>query len=78
VQEHAERLSRDDLQQQLQAVLADGDRSPNGGDYAALDIAGEAVIVVRNKAGALKAFANSCRHRGSQLLTGNGNCNKIK
>jgi choline monooxygenase len=113
VQEHAERLSRDDLQQQLQAVLADGDRSPgippacyaddgllaleqsavfladwvglgradrwpNGGDYAALDIAGEAVIVVRNKAGVLKAFANSCRHRGSQLLTGNGNCNKIK
>jgi phenylpropionate dioxygenase-like ring-hydroxylating dioxygenase large terminal subunit len=54
------------------------DRWPNSGDYSALDIAGEPVIVVRNKAGVLKAFANSCRHRGSRLLAGNGNCKKIK
>ena len=58
--------------------LGRSDRWPNSGDYSALDIAGEPVIVLRNPAGELKAFANSCRHRGSQLLTGDGNCSKIK
>jgi phenylpropionate dioxygenase-like ring-hydroxylating dioxygenase large terminal subunit len=54
------------------------DRWPNPGDYSAFDIAGEPVIAVRNRDGKLKAFANSCRHRGSQLLNGDGNCSKIK
>jgi len=58
--------------------LGRSDRWPNQGDYSALDIAGEPVIVVRNKGGDLKAFANSCRHRGSRLLAGDGNCKKIK
>jgi phenylpropionate dioxygenase-like ring-hydroxylating dioxygenase large terminal subunit len=58
--------------------LGRGDRWPNSGDYSALDIAGEPVIVLRNRTGKLKAFANSCRHRGSLLLTGDGNCGKIK
>lgn len=54
------------------------DRWPESGDFSALDIAGEPVIVVRNRAGELKAFANSCRHRGSKMLSGDGNCSKIK
>ena len=58
--------------------LGRSDRWPHGGDYSALDIAGEPVILVRNKAGVLQAFANSCRHRGSRLLAGDGNCKKIK
>ena len=58
--------------------LGRADRWPNSGDYSAMNIAAEPVIVVRSKSGSLKAFANSCRHRGSQLLTGNGNCKKIK
>lgn len=59
-------------------ALGRSDRWPQPGDYSALDIAGEPVIVIRNRAGELKAFANSCRHRGSRLLSGEGNCNKIK
>jgi phenylpropionate dioxygenase-like ring-hydroxylating dioxygenase large terminal subunit len=58
--------------------LGRSDRWPRSGDYSALDIAGEPVILVRNKAGVLQAFANSCRHRGSRLLAGDGNCRKIK
>jgi len=54
------------------------DRWPNSGDYSAMDIAGEPLIVVRNKHGELKAFANSCRHRASRMLSGDGNCKKIK
>ncbi len=48
------------------------------GDYAAFEIGGVPLIVVRSRAGELKAFANSCRHRGSELLAGSGNCRKIR
>ena len=58
--------------------LGRADRWPNAGDYSALDIGGVPLIVVRNKSGELKALANTCRHRGSQILTGDGNCKKIK
>ena len=58
--------------------LGRADRWPQSGDYSALDIAGEPVIVIRNRAGELKAFANSCRHRGSRIVDGDGNCKKLK
>ncbi len=58
--------------------LGRADRWANAGDYSAMDIGGVPLIVLRSKSGALKVFANSCRHRGSQLLSGNGNCKKIK
>jgi len=59
-------------------ALSRADRWPAAGDYSALEIGGVPLIVVRNKSGELKAFANSCRHRGSQILTGDGNCKKLK
>jgi phenylpropionate dioxygenase-like ring-hydroxylating dioxygenase large terminal subunit len=58
--------------------LGRADRWVNAGDYSAMDIGGVPLIVLRSKSGALKVFANSCRHRGSQLLSGDGNCKKIK
>ena len=48
------------------------DQWPAPGDFSALEIAGHPVIVVRDKAGNLRAFANSCRHRGTLLLEGSG------
>lgn len=54
------------------------DRWPEAGDYSAFDIGGVPIIVLRNRAGELKAFANTCRHRGSMLLEGSGNCRKIR
>ena len=41
---------------------------PAAGDYLALDLAGESVLVVRSKAGGLRAFYNTCRHRGCRLV----------
>lgn len=38
------------------------------GDYFALDIAGEQVVVIRGKDGELRALSNNCRHRGTPLL----------
>jgi Rieske 2Fe-2S family protein len=39
------------------------------GDYFVRTIAGESLIVVRGHDGALRAFFNVCRHRGTQLCT---------
>ncbi len=43
-------------------------RIPNAGDYFVFEYGrGESVIILRNGAGAVKAFHNVCRHRGSRL-----------
>jgi phenylpropionate dioxygenase-like ring-hydroxylating dioxygenase large terminal subunit len=54
------------------------DRWAAPGDYSALDIGGAPIIVLRDNEGALRAFANTCRHRGSKLLEGDGNCGTIR
>lgn len=47
------------------------------GDYETLELAGVPLIVLRDKEGVLRAFANTCRHRGARLLDGEGNCQAI-
>jgi hypothetical protein len=37
---------------------------PKPGDHRVLDVLGQSVLLVRNGAGALRAFYNVCRHRG--------------
>jgi Rieske 2Fe-2S family protein len=38
------------------------------GDYFTTDVAGESLIVVRDKRGTIHGFYNVCRHRGSRLI----------
>jgi Rieske 2Fe-2S family protein len=38
------------------------------GDYVVKELAGESVLIVRTRSGALAAHYNVCRHRGSQLV----------
>jgi Rieske 2Fe-2S family protein len=38
------------------------------GDYRVLELAGESILMVRAKDGALRAFYNVCRHRGCRLV----------
>jgi glycine betaine catabolism A len=38
------------------------------GSYRLIDLQGERVLVVRGNDGALRAFANMCRHRGAELV----------
>jgi Rieske 2Fe-2S family protein len=45
------------------------DRLTNPGDYFLSDVAGESVIVTRSADGALRAFFNVCRHRGTRMCT---------
>jgi Rieske 2Fe-2S family protein len=40
---------------------------PASGDHRVIDIAGESIIVVRNRDNVLRAFYNVCRHRGARL-----------
>lgn len=40
---------------------------PQPGDYLQADVAGESILVTRNRAGGLSGYYNVCRHRGSQL-----------
>ena len=41
---------------------------PGTGDCLLVEVAGESVIVLRGRDGAVRAFYNVCRHRGSQLI----------
>lgn len=47
------------------------------GAYVTIEIAGHPIAVVRDKEGALRAFYNVCKHRAHELLSGEGNVNRI-
>ncbi len=47
------------------------------GEWRSMEYLGESVIVIRGDDGALRAFANVCRHRGSRLVDGNGGCARV-
>ena len=47
------------------------------GDYLTCDIAGQPVLVLRDRSGDIRAMSNVCLHRMSTLLTGTGNTRAI-
>ena len=40
---------------------------PHPGDYITLSIGPTPIVVLRDQAGAIRAFFNTCRHRGSKI-----------
>ncbi|MBN9427674.1 MAG: aromatic ring-hydroxylating dioxygenase subunit alpha [Burkholderiales bacterium] len=54
-------------------VIARDDEFKEPGDYRTYEMAGERFIVARDRDGTLKAFINSCRHRGTPVAQGEGN-----
>jgi phenylpropionate dioxygenase-like ring-hydroxylating dioxygenase large terminal subunit len=50
---------------------------PNAGDYRTMEIAGEPIVVLRDRDGSIRAMSNVCRHRMSTLLEGHGNVRSI-
>jgi choline monooxygenase len=46
------------------------------GSYVTASAGDQPVLVLRDHDGALRAFRNVCRHRGSRLLSGSGECGK--
>ena len=53
------------------------DYLPNAGDFMTRELVGVRFFVIRGEDGVLRAFANTCRHRGAQLLEGEGYCERI-
>jgi choline monooxygenase len=49
---------------------------PGPGSYLTTSAGETPVLVLRDRHGALRAFRNVCRHRGSELLTGTGTCKR--
>ncbi len=49
----------------------------DAGQYFCYDGLGGSAIVMRGADGHLRAFANSCRHRGARLLSSSGSCKRI-
>lgn len=62
-------------QEWLCAGRADALAQP--GDYQTMTIAGEPVIILRDREGSLRGMSNVCRHRMSTLLQGRGNVRSI-
>ena len=60
----------------LGVARADEWRAP--GDYSTFDLVGTPLILLRDEERRLRAFANSCRHRGTRLLEGRGNAPRIR
>lgn len=53
------------------------DRIPEPGDYFSVNFVGTPIIVVRDKEMDLRAFANTCRHRGARIVSGEGKCRRF-
>lgn len=49
------------------------DHIPKPGDYFTLTFIDTPLIIIRDRTGELKCFANTCRHRGAKLVEGTGN-----
>ena len=47
------------------------------GDYLVRDLAGESIVILRNRAGELRAFYNVCAHRGTKLLDDEPACGHV-
>jgi Rieske 2Fe-2S family protein len=53
-------------------------RIPDAGDFFLTDIAGESIIVTRDREQQIHALANVCRHRGSRIcLAAEGHANTL-
>ncbi len=51
---------------------------PEPGDFMTLDVADERALVVRGRDGAVRAFHNLCRHRGSRVVAeSSGHCGRV-
>lgn len=70
-------LERDALFHRGWLFAGRADQVQKPGAYRAVDTAAGPVLLIRDRAGTLRAFANMCRHRASLLAEGSGACRRI-
>jgi phenylpropionate dioxygenase-like ring-hydroxylating dioxygenase large terminal subunit len=72
------KLERDKIFKRVPLMLAASCELPKPGDYKACEPVGVPVLIARGTDGTVRAFINSCSHRGSQLVTETcGNARRI-
>jgi choline monooxygenase len=59
-------------------IVGRADYAPLPGGYFAFELAGTPGFAMRGRDGEIRAFVNSCRHRGAKLLDGTGSCASIR
>jgi phenylpropionate dioxygenase-like ring-hydroxylating dioxygenase large terminal subunit len=59
-------------------LISRADVVKNPGDYFTHTLVGVSLIIMRGEDGKIRAFVNSCRHRGAKILQGEGNCKGIR
>ena len=72
------KLEMDKVFRRIPLMLATTAELKNPGDYKAMEAAGVPVIISRGSDGEVRAFVNSCAHRGAQIMMeGTGNTKKF-
>lgn len=71
------RLEAEALWPKVWQMVCRAEEIPNVGDYVTYDILTDSIIVIRTAADEIRAFHNSCPHRGNQLTEGRGNARQL-
>jgi phenylpropionate dioxygenase-like ring-hydroxylating dioxygenase large terminal subunit len=71
-------FERDALYAKEWLCVGRAERIPNPGDWFTVNIAGEPVLVVRDKEGDVRAMSPVCQHRAMQVCEGEGNDTTFK
>ena len=58
-------------------AVARWDALPTPGDYEAIDLCGEPLVLVRDEQRRLRVFSRVCRHRGHTVVEGRGNAKRL-
>jgi choline monooxygenase len=66
------RLERERIFRRAWQYVARADQIAEPGSFCATEAGGIPIVLVRDQAGALRAFVNVCRHRGSLVCEGEG------
>jgi len=70
-------LEKEHLWPKVWQVACRLDDIPEAGDYIVYEIIDDSILVVRGKAGDVRAFHNICPHRGTLLAEGTGNAKQF-
>ena len=57
--------------------LGRADRLELSGEYEVFELCGQTLLLIRDQDKILRLYANTCRHRGTKLLDGTGQCQAI-
>lgn len=49
----------------------------HNGDYVALEVSGEPIVILKGLDGKIRALSNVCRHRGTVIMQGKGNTKSL-